>query len=573
MAEPCALSPAELVAGLKATRLFSVLEPAELVALAPLFAPVRFAAGEAVARRGEVDGHLWVVIEGAVQLVEGGSTETPAGVPYAAFGDTLGAEGVFLGQPRAATAVMTRPGVLIRARRASLLAVLAQDPQLFDRLVLDDSVRSRLSLDDLPTAAGGEYRVALYRRHWIVLARAMVPPLLLLAGLMTIASLASALGAVGSERGPTVALLLVLTAVGVPAAVAVWSFFDYYHDVLIVTNRRLVHVERTPFVDAQRTEALFDRVQDVTSLTPGVGARLLGYGTVIVQTASARGSIAFDHVPRPDDVRARLVGQIDRAREQAGRERDEWVYDRLRRALGLAGPEPEPSDPDGGRAGSEPSFAGLVKAAALSALTHFWPKMRVQEGSVITWRKHWVVLARSTLVPFGLLAALLLLAVAVERSGRALPTWPLWCGAALVAGWLWWQYENWRNDLYQVTDEHVVDLERLPFGFFEERRQASLAQIQDVRYRVPNPLASLLDYGDVTIQTAAEQGGFTFDRVFRPAGVQAEIFHRIQRYQELRRREEDERRAEEMLTWLRTYHSLMSGGLASRPGPHDPNGT
>ena len=234
--------------------------------------------------------------------MEGGSTETPAGVPYAAFGDTLGAEGVFLGEPRAATAVMIRPGVLIRARRASLLAVLAQDPQLFDRLVLDDSVRSRLSLDDLPTAAGGEFRVALYRRHWIVLARAMVLPLLLLAGLMTIASLASALGAVGSERGPAVALLLVLTAVGVPAAVAVWSFFDYYHDVLIVTNRRLVHVERTPFVDAQRTEAMFDRVQDVTSLTPGVGARLLGYGTVIVQTASARGSIAFDHVPRPDDA-------------------------------------------------------------------------------------------------------------------------------------------------------------------------------------------------------------------------------------------------------------------------------
>jgi hypothetical protein len=107
-----------------------------------------------------------------------------------------------------------------------------------------------------------------------------------------------------------------------------------------------------------------------------------------------------------------------------------------------------------------------------------------------------------------------------------------------------------------VTGDHVIDIERLPMGLFEERRQASLAQIQDVRYRVPNPLANLLDYGDVIIQTAAEEGGFVFRRVYRPAGVQAEIFRRIERFHERQRRAEEERRADEMAAWLRAYHDV-----------------
>ena len=46
---------------------------------------------------------------------------------------------------------------------------------------------------------------------------------------------------------------------------------------------------------------------------------------------------------------------------------------------------------------------------------------------------------------------------------------------------LLWQFEDWRNDLYQLTNRHIIDTEALPLGLFE-------------------------DYGDVVKRIIAEEG-------------------------------------------------------------------
>ena len=561
MAERVELAPGDVVASLTASRVFSVLEPAELLALAPLFTALRFGAGEPVARRGEVDEHLWVVAEGAVGLEAEDPRGSPVPAAYRAFGDTLGERGVFLGDRRTTVAVALEPTVLLRAHRSSLLAVLGRSPDLFDRLVLDDAIRERLSLADLPVAARGEYRLALVRRHWTVLLRRMLLPAALLGILLVGAATVSALFTLGPGPSPAQALLLATAVLGVPVLLGLWSFYDYYQDVLIITNRRIVHVERTPFVDTRRFEAPLANVQDVSTITPGIVARLLGYGTLTVQTAAAGGQLVFRDVARPEALRGAIVRELDRARDQVRRERDEWVAEKVREAIGLAGQPPAGTPPEADEAAwaaedaPEP-FLALLADALVRVLGYFRPRMRAEENGVITWRKHWVVLLRSLLGPLLLLVLLWLAAWGLSHAGRPLPA-PAWVlGAGLVFGWLVWQYENWRNDLYQVSDEHIVDLERLPFGFYEERRQASLAQVQDVRFRIPNPLATMLNYGSVTIQTAAEEGSFTFDRVLGPADVQAEIFRRIQEYHERRHREERDNRARDILDWLRAYHEI-----------------
>jgi membrane protein YdbS with pleckstrin-like domain len=415
------LSTSEVVAALKATRLFSVLEPPELLALSPLFVPVRLEPGDVVCSQGQVDRCLWVVVDGAVGLSAEGGTEAPAA--YRAFGDTLGLCGVFLGEARGSTAVVVQPAVLLRAERLPFLAALARHRDLYDRLVLDESIRSRLTPGELPKAAGGEYRVGLYRRHWVVLARRLVLPAAMLVGLLLAAAVVSGLTALGPGSSPALALLLVAVALGVPGALAVWVFYDYYHDVLIVTNRRIVHIERTPFVDAARTEALLTRVQDVTSVVPGPTARAVGYGTVIVQTASTRGAIAFDRVPRPDAVRDTIVRQLDQSKEEVRRERDDWLRDKVLRAIGGHEAVPPPVEPqEAPRPGaSEPvAFHRLVLGSLGSMAGHFWPQMRSQEGDVITWRKHWVVLLRAALLPCAVLGCLAL--VGGSRTGGTTST-------------------------------------------------------------------------------------------------------------------------------------------------------
>jgi hypothetical protein len=151
-------------------------------------------------------------------------------------------------------------------------------------------------------------------------------------------------------------------------------------------------------------------------------------------------------------------------------------------------------------------------------------------------------------------SALLARALLAPLNGAAILT-ALWVGLGLA---LVWQFENWRNDLYVLTNEHIIDIERLPLGFFEHRRQASLAQIQDINYAVPNPLATLLNYGNVFIETAAETGRLTFDMVYNPRGVQEEVFARLDKLVADRRAREERQHEDEMVQWFDIYHRLRA---------------
>jgi hypothetical protein len=73
---------------------------------------------------------------------------------------------------------------------------------------------------------------------------------------------------------------------------------------------------------------------------------------------------------------------------------------------------------------------------------------------------------------------------------------------------------------------------------------------------VPNPLATLLGFGDVVIETAADSGRFTFYGVPHPRDVHEEIFARMEARKAAAARAGDERRAEEMAEWFRAYHQL-----------------
>jgi uncharacterized membrane protein YdbT with pleckstrin-like domain len=124
----------------------------------------------------------------------------------------------------------------------------------------------------------------------------------------------------------------------------------------------------------------------------------------------------------------------------------------------------------------------------------------------------------------------------------------------LVPWWLW-IFEDWQNDIYQVTSWRIVDIEQLPFALRAERREASLGQIQNVNLSVPGVVGRLLGYGSVTIETAGS-GAFTFDYVKNPRAVQAEIFRRMETFKRHKREKEAERRQDELLDWFSVYDQI-----------------
>jgi uncharacterized membrane protein YdbT with pleckstrin-like domain len=134
----------------------------------------------------------------------------------------------------------------------------------------------------------------------------------------------------------------------------------------------------------------------------------------------------------------------------------------------------------------------------------------------------------------------------------------------LVVLWFLFQYTDWRNDVYIVTDDEVIDVEKklllfpIPFFFFsEDRKQASLEKVQNVNLKVPGVVANMLDFGDVIVQTAGAEGTLDFLFVANPRHVQAEILRRLARFRERQQERESAERLEDMAEWFETYRDVI----------------
>ncbi len=80
------------------------------------------------------------------------------------------------------------------------------------------------------------------------------------------------------------------------------QFYDYYLDVWIVTNERIVDIQLKGLFSRTTSETRLYRVQDVTAQMQGIFATIFDYGTVHVQTAGATGRFVFEQMPDPDEV-------------------------------------------------------------------------------------------------------------------------------------------------------------------------------------------------------------------------------------------------------------------------------
>lgn len=556
---------AEIVAQLAATTLCAGIDPAGLRALAAVFHPAQFGPGRVIAGDGRIDVTLWVVVEGSVALqrrrADGGTDR----LGFRRFGDVIGIRGVFTATPRTHAAVTAEPTTLLYADGRALWSVLRAHDRLLGQLDLPDPVRQHLRMPTEGGAIHDERTAHVVRRHWI----AFVPRLLVLPPLVFMLFAGLSLGV--SLFSPSERAMGVLAGIGVGATilVAVWLFFDYWNDELSITNRRIIHSESTPLINVRQSAARLERIQDVRIVQPTLMAKLFGYGDIFLHTAGTRGTLRFTMIPRPEAVRAMIFAQAKAAREMADRERQEVITRKVLAATGVGSDEIDDGPVTATRAPGR-EVKGTVERV-VDALS-LWTS-REDVNGVITWRKHWWFLIKATLLPLTFLALATMLiywlwaygagdaAGGADAGGAAVDlassAWrwlaPIWL---LILGWVVWQYADWRNDFYVLTDEHVIDVEQLPLGLFSERRQASLGQIQDVRFVVPNPLARLLNYGTVLIQTASETGAFSFEFVHRPASVQEKIFMRMDEREQRIQREEQRRRDDEMLRWLTTYHEI-----------------
>ena len=91
-------------------------------------------------------------------------------------------------------------------------------------------------------------------------------------------------------------------------------FIDYYLDIWVVTNDRIVDIEQFGLFSRTISEVDLFRIQDVTSDVHGIFATLFHYGNVSIKTASANKHIVFKNVPNPNKIREALIRLADEDR-------------------------------------------------------------------------------------------------------------------------------------------------------------------------------------------------------------------------------------------------------------------
>jgi hypothetical protein len=236
----------------------------------------------------------------------------------------------------------------------------------------------------------------------------------------------------------------------------------------------------------------------------------------------------------------------------------------LRERLGLLPPIQEEKQPQQEKKVTPPKRPNFIKVFIINLF-----RQRIEEGEMVTYRKHWFVLLRQVFLPtliflglFGLLnRRLYILATrpdiafiqTLADGGRAVDTATatLLLLMVLVLGWWIYQYIDWINDIFRVTPDQILDIDRKPFGT-EERRAAPLDNILSTRYERIGVLGYFLNFGTVYIDVGSAH--FAFEDVLDPAIVQSDIDHRrLQRISSKKASEKADERSR-MANWLAAYH-------------------
>jgi len=531
---------------------FQSIPPDVLQELAVRVQRVSFPRDALVFRKGDPGDACCFVLSG--QLVA--YTETEAGgrlvLQLYTTGDYFGEIALLHEQPRMASVESLLGSGLLRIDAETFSWLREAAPQW--AAWISDAAQERL---------GREYERELVfeRRHLYTLIEALIIPSVL--AFMVIVMLA-VFAFRGYLSSPVLLGFLSLCVI-VFGGWVWWSYEDWRNDCFIVTSRRVVHVERTPLTSARRSEALVSQVRGVSTDTPTPGARILGYKTLKVQTGTTVETIEFTGLANADEVGRKIVEARNTVREQLSmEEKQQELSEQLRPYTSSPQPETAPrsgaSAEDGIETPSETLASEKQPSGWRGLLTYLAPRMRRVEGNNIIWHRHWYILFRRTFLP--MLATLLLVVLigSAVLSSSPLLGLPLACPIPLLLVflflaliWVFWQYEDWHNDYYILTETAIVDRDSLPLGFQERAQLSPLEAVQNVRADVPRWTNRVLNMGDVYIDTIGGTEPVKFDSVFNTFGIQGEVFQRMTAFRGQKAKQD----AVELGGWFAAYHNLL----------------
>ena len=539
------------IAFLKKIHLFHGMGEEELAVIAAELQEVPYAKDAVIFHQGGKADSFYLIYGGIVRIVR---TQNKKEYQLARLvrEDYFGEMALVANRPRSATATALADTSLLILSRADFERLFKQSPQL--GLNMSVAIHSRqlaqrlrfkwLRSDEVIYFLARKHRVILFQNLGLPVFLLLIPLFLFYAWFTFVPSLVVIIAAVVS-----------LIALGAWIA---WLIVDWGNDYYIVTNQRVVWLEKVVGIYDSRQESALSTVLSVGVEANPLG-RVLDYGNVIVRTFVGR--IPFSHVDHPNQAARMIEEYWMRTRSAAVAMEKEAMKDEIRKKLGI----PIPAKPKTVSAPPPPplprraSFLRLLGANTL--------KLRLESGDTVIYRKHWVVLVLEAWMPvLGMLGTLTLFLQRLWRlalspteafisfnGGVAIDVWASVILIVLLVftGWFIYRVMDWSNDQFIVNAEQIIDVDREPFGT-ETRNAAQLENILGTEYQRIGILGNIFNFGTVYITVGGTK--LAFENVMDPAAVQSDINRRFAARKAKNEQQQIAKERERMAEWLATYH-------------------
>jgi len=522
------------------------LLPEEFEALAEMMDLRPFIAGDKILTQGEATTNFYIVDSGHVNLRYTDKAGLEKAISSKGPGEFFGVKMFTTQEPSEYTFEAVGRAEMWVVERADWDALFEKFPNVLDHMPELQSEYKRLTRG-LSWLAPGEVVEMVTRRHWWGLFL-MIRWALLCAVIFTLAFWAS------NSLGVTKTLTWVLPIYGATFLVCLlWMLYtaaDWWNDTYVVSNKRVLRYNKVLFFSDMRNEIPIEKIQAQNISRGGMISVLLNISDLRITSAASDGmGVTFNQVGNVKALQRAITLQQTRLAERKS------AADRERMRALIAGeirhyvfeqptppvkPKAAPPLPLSMRARLanlwKPKRKAQVKAPSQGGWGSLWKSLygtEMREGNTVTWRKHHFVLLRQTL--WGLVAMLILVALDVFLIWSGIP--PMFAAngvhAALVAIalpiiiYISWEWADWRNDLYKLSETDIVDTESLPFGLQYRENRAELTKIQDIKTSRPRFINTLLNFGNVEVHVAGNAEPFIFRSVEKPHLVADEISERI----------------------------------------------
>lgn len=99
------------------------------------------------------------------------------------------------------------------------------------------------------------------------------------------------------------------------AILSFFIFIDYYLDIWIITNQRIISIEQRGLFRRIVTELRYSQIQDITSDVSGLVATFFQFGNIMIQTAAEEERIKLRQITHPIETR-RIISDAYRKATQ-----------------------------------------------------------------------------------------------------------------------------------------------------------------------------------------------------------------------------------------------------------------